>query len=188
MALMRHSVHLWSSRCSGTARILFSAVQHTSGIHQVCRHIQEGCHLATMAQGLPPRRRLMALLPLRAFSADTPLQQNHEQEDRKFHKDADAVLDFIQDKLEEYVEDNNIAGGDVEQGQGVVTAKLGRFGTYVYNKQTPNHQIWLSSPISGPVRYDCEDGEWVYKRDGHEMLERLQSELDAISRQINGDE
>ena len=41
---------------------------------------------------------------------------------------------------------------------------------------------------SGPVRYDCEDGEWVYKRDGHEMLERLQSELDAISRQINGDE
>ena len=34
----------------------------------------------------------------------------------QFHKDADAVLDFIQDKLEEYVEDNNIAGGDVEQG------------------------------------------------------------------------
>ena len=26
------------------------------------------------------------------------------------------MLDFIQDKLEEYVEDNNIAGGDVEQG------------------------------------------------------------------------
>ena len=41
---------------------------------------------------------------------------------------------------------------------------------------------------SGPVRYDCVDGEWVYRRDGHEMLERLQSELDAISRQINGDE
>ena len=42
--------------------------------------------------------------------------RNHEHEDRQFHKDADAVLDFIQDKLEEYVEDNNIAGGDVEQG------------------------------------------------------------------------
>ena len=41
---------------------------------------------------------------------------------------------------------------------------------------------------SGPVRYDCINGEWIYKRDGHEMLERLQSELDAISRQINGDD
>ena len=44
------------------------------------------------------------------------VRRNHEHEDRQFHKDADAVLDFIQDKLEEYVEDNNIAGGDVEHG------------------------------------------------------------------------
>ena len=41
---------------------------------------------------------------------------------------------------------------------------------------------------SGPVRYDCINGEWIYKRDGHEMLERLQNELDAISRQMNGDD
>ena len=43
-------------------------------------------------------------------------RRNHEHEDRQFHRDADAVLDFIQDKLEEYVEDNNIVAGDVEQG------------------------------------------------------------------------
>uniref|UniRef100_A0A914RUA2 Frataxin n=1 Tax=Parascaris equorum TaxID=6256 RepID=A0A914RUA2_PAREQ len=36
---------------------------------------------------------------------------------------------------------------------GVITAKVGRDkGTYVINKQTPNRQIWLSSPISGPKR------------------------------------
>jgi frataxin len=27
-------------------------------------------------------------------------------------------------------------------------------GTYVLNKQPPNKQIWLSSPISGPKRFD----------------------------------
>lgn len=26
-------------------------------------------------------------------------------------------------------------------------------GTYVINKQPPNKQIWLSSPVSGPDRY-----------------------------------
>ena len=30
-------------------------------------------------------------------------------------------------------------------------------GTYVINKQTPNKQIWLSSPISGPKRYDLSN-------------------------------
>ncbi len=31
--------------------------------------------------------------------------------------------------------------------QGVLTVKLGKLGTYVINKQTPNRQIWWSSPI-----------------------------------------
>lgn len=30
---------------------------------------------------------------------------------------------------------------------GVLTMQLGSHGTYVINKQTPNKQIWLSSPI-----------------------------------------
>lgn len=29
----------------------------------------------------------------------------------------------------------------------VLTLKLGELGTYVLNKQTPNRQIWLSSPV-----------------------------------------
>jgi frataxin len=36
-------------------------------------------------------------------------------------------------------------------------------GTYVINKQPPNRQIWLSSPIAGPIQfaYDKGTGEWV---------------------------
>lgn len=36
---------------------------------------------------------------------------------------------------------------------------------------------WLSVNCSGPVRYDIIDGRWVYLRDGHDMLERLESEF-----------
>ena len=37
----------------------------------------------------------------------------------------------------------------------MLTAALGGgLGTYVINKQSPNRQIWLSSPVSGPKRYD----------------------------------
>ena len=38
------------------------------------------------------------------------------------------------------------------QTQGVMTLSLGDHGTYVINKQAPNKQLWMSSPISGPNR------------------------------------
>lgn len=63
---------------------------------------------------------------------------------------------------------------------GVLTVSLGQHGTYVLNKQAPNRQIWSSSPVSGPVRYDWVDGHWVYKRDGHELFERLSNELSDL--------
>lgn len=60
---------------------------------------------------------------------------------------------------------------------GVLKLSLGARGTYVLNKQAPNKQIWSSSPVGGPVRYDWQNGQWVYSRDGHEMLERMSNEL-----------
>lgn len=62
-------------------------------------------------------------------------------------------------------------------------------GEYVINKQPPNKQIWLSSPVSGPKRFDyvllsegqndkqdTATGAWVYLRDGTTLDEILQSE------------
>lgn len=70
---------------------------------------------------------------------------------------------------------------------GVMTVKLGSLGTYVINKQTPNRQIWMSSPLSGPVRYDWRPrevggaaGDWVYARDGHDLVARLEIELSKL--------
>jgi frataxin len=60
------------------------------------------------------------------------------------------LMDFF-DVLPDRVQtDDNY---DVSYSMGVLTVKAGAsVGTYVINKQTPNRQIWLSSPMSGPKR------------------------------------
>lgn len=78
---------------------------------------------------------------------------------------------------------------------GVLTLAFPPHGTYVLNKQPPNKQIWLSSPVSGPKRYDWVvgktgggeapeggleegvEGEWVYLRDGSTLSELLEREV-----------
>lgn len=68
-----------------------------------------------------------------------------------------------------------------------MTINLGsKHGTYVINRQTPNRQIWLSSPTSGPKRYDFvgeaagTSGKWVYRHSGQSLHELLQQELQQI--------
>ena len=55
-------------------------------------------------------------LPCKVLSLCRDLCRTHEMSDEAFHKEANSVLNFLQDKFEEYVEDNDIPGGDVEQG------------------------------------------------------------------------
>jgi len=101
-----------------------------------------------------------------------------------FHHQADTILNEIQASLEEIIEKNQIAEDtDITYSDGILTIKLGDKGTYVVNKQTPNKQIWLSSPISGPKRFnfDFKTGKWKNSRDSNEELTHyLASELSSI--------
>ncbi len=72
---------------------------------------------------------------------------------------------------------------------GVLTLHFPPHGTYVLNKQPPNQQIWLSSPVSGPKRFDwvAEEGEggkgkgqWVYLRDGSTLSGVLGEEVGVV--------
>ncbi|XP_037028709.1 frataxin homolog, mitochondrial-like [Bradysia coprophila] len=79
----------------------------------------------------------------------------------------------------------NLLGNDF-----VLTVNFGNtHGTYVINRQSPNRQIWLSSPTSGPKRYDfvpsnaikdASEGYWLYKHDGITLHELLQKEIRLI--------
>lgn len=48
-------------------------------------------------------------------------------------------------------------------------------GTYVFNKQPPSRQIWLSSPVSGPFQYafERETREWIDIRGSGDTLKAL---------------
>lgn len=62
------------------------------------------------------------------------------------------------------------------------------YGTYVINRQTPNKQIWLSSPTSGPKRYDLildNGGYWIYKHDGVTLHQLLQEEISKIAKDVD---
>lgn len=78
-------------------------------------------------------------------------------------------------------------------------------GTFVLNKQPPNKQVWLSSPISGPKRYDWivegdgahekqdsrpyASGQWIYLRDGSNLTDLLNEELSLnMSKDIYSEE
>ncbi|GAN07349.1 mitochondrial iron uptake protein [Mucor ambiguus] len=74
----------------------------------------------------------------------------------RYHRLSDEVLDHMVTKLEELADETEMEGFDVEYNQGVMTISVGEHGTYVINKQPPNHQIWLSSPVSGPQRRGAE--------------------------------
>ncbi|XP_059470696.1 frataxin homolog, mitochondrial [Neocloeon triangulifer] len=92
------------------------------------------------------------------------------------------TLESLTEFFEQAVEDcPHLKDPDVTFGDGVLSIHFGPpYGSYVINRQRPNLQIWLSSPTSGPKRYDFIDGRWIYKHDGvclHDLLEKETSEI-----------
>ncbi|KAJ5169377.1 Frataxin [Penicillium coprophilum] len=109
----------------------------------------------------------------------------------EYYEYSEHYFNVLQSHLEKAQEE----GSDVEAeySAGVLNVSVPAIGTYVLNKQPPNKQIWLSSPISGPKRYDWivegdymhekqdsrpfVSGQWIYLRDGSNLTELLNTEL-----------
>ncbi|CEL57536.1 Frataxin homolog, mitochondrial OS=Schizosaccharomyces pombe (strain 972 / ATCC 24843) GN=SPCC1183,03c PE=3 SV=1 [Rhizoctonia solani AG-1 IB] len=106
--------------------------------------------------------------------SDITMQEYHRVSD----KTMEALLDTLENLLDEYTE----LPYEVDYSSGVLTLKLDDKGTYVINKQPPNKQIWLSSPRSGPKRYDLDTthNEWFYHRDNSTMRSLLEEELSEV--------
>lgn len=113
-----------------------------------------------------------------------------------FHRESDETLEVISEWFETLAETDSNLDADVNYTNGVLKFALEKHGTYVINKQTPNRQIWLSSPKSGAKRYDLVqrvlkesvgpnnnkvvEKRWVYKHDGVELMQLLEEEMDSI--------
>ncbi|KIM48431.1 hypothetical protein M413DRAFT_440163 [Hebeloma cylindrosporum] len=141
--------------------------------HQVCaiRRIQR----ASLPHHTSVQSRMMSTPP-------PQVNESHLSMD-EYHTIADKTMEGLLETLEELLDAEADTGFEVDYHvRGVLTLKLGSHGTYVINKQPPNKQIWLSSPLSGPKRYDFheETGEWVYSRDGRSFDNLLSDELSKV--------
>ena len=107
----------------------------------------------------------------------TPAYRNlYEKSANKTLEDLTEKFDQIGEELENEVSHHY----DVAYSSGVLTIKFGPgIGTYVLNKQAPNLQIWLSSPFSGPKRFDFVADQWVNSRTGETLHELLTKEITA---------
>ncbi|CAG8513187.1 5432_t:CDS:2 [Ambispora gerdemannii] len=100
-----------------------------------------------------------------------------------YHRISEETMENILEYLENLGDElDNVKDYDVEYSSGVLTLKCGLAGTYVINKQPPNKQIWLSSPLSGPKRYDYDlaTQKWFYHRDNTTLYDLLNEELSKI--------
>ncbi|XP_054259588.1 frataxin homolog, mitochondrial isoform X2 [Macrosteles quadrilineatus] len=91
----------------------------------------------------------------------------------------DSLCEFFEDIIENIPK---LKTADVCFGDGVLTVNLDTYGIYVINRQSPNKQIWLSSPVSGPKRYDFVPSKngWVYRHDNQTLHQLLKNELSEI--------
>ncbi|CAJ1027354.1 frataxin-like protein [Leishmania guyanensis] len=102
--------------------------------------------------------------------------------DIKFNTAADELLELIETKVDAL---DSAAVEDVSCNGGVLTIETAERGVFILNKQAPNVQLWLSSPISGPHHYDMitvtQDGHervsWKSNHDGHDLVKKLEEEL-----------
>ncbi|KAF2151797.1 Frataxin [Myriangium duriaei CBS 260.36] len=149
---------------------------------------------STQSRSISSSSSRRSLMPDAENPAPKESEPNHKQqeptplEDDAYHTLADGYLERVVARMEEIQEGREDV--DVEFASGVLSITFPPHGTYVLNKQPPNRQIWLSSPVTGPKRYDwvvagesmqgkegSGVGDWVYLRDGSSLTELLRKEL-----------
>lgn len=101
----------------------------------------------------------------RRFSTTPRVVSQLQMDEGAFEDLAEAYLASIDNALDKLA--SRLNPEEIAYSYGVLTIDLGKKGTWVLNKQTPNQQIWWSSPVSGPRRFffSSETGKWHWTRD-----------------------
>lgn len=85
-------------------------------------------------------------------------------------------------EIENSIENENFSWiSDIDSKDESLSIKLEDGGTFVINRQVPNRQIWYSSPVSGPCRFNFEEknGEWRNTRN-EEITELVLKEISSL--------
>ncbi|XP_006644808.1 frataxin, mitochondrial [Oryza brachyantha] len=164
---------------------LLEASTSTSHAAAAATHAMQGSRVGPWGQFLSTRT-LSSTRQVAQPAGDAPGPSSVDHRsilpEDEFHKLADETIHDLLEKLEEYGDSLQMDGFDIDYGNQVLTLRLGELGTYVVNKQTPNRQIWLSSPASGPSRFDWDASTngWIYRRTGANLVQLLEKEIGEL--------
>lgn len=118
---------------------------------------------------------------LRYSSSDNRISDPAEEVSLNVYQEAsEETLEELNERFDSILESKYDLGADVSLNNGVLTVVVDGENTYVINKQTPNRQLWLSSPLSGPMRFDLVGGNWIEKRSNTELKKLLSEELSQL--------
>ena len=92
-----------------------------------------------------------------------------------FETIAEKTLNILLDRIDDILGDEF----DVDLNGGILNIELENGSQYVINKNAPNYEIWISSPLSGASHYYLEDDlkTWVDTRSGDKLFDKLAQEL-----------
>ncbi|XP_066567294.1 frataxin, mitochondrial isoform X2 [Amia ocellicauda] len=147
-------------------------------IHGNANSLRSSATFKTELPGKIQRRKVH----MTSFTATENAPSSSVLQEAAYEKLSEETLDALAEYFEDLADESfTSAEYDVVFSSGVLTIKISKeHGTYVINKQTPNKQIWLSSPVSGPKRYDWTGKHWVYAHDGKSLHDLLTKEISII--------
>jgi frataxin len=92
-----------------------------------------------------------------------------------FETIAEKTLNILLDRIDEVLGDTF----DVDLNGGILNIELENGTQYVINKNAPNYEIWMSSPLSGASHYYLDEDleTWVDTRSGDKFFKKLSEEL-----------
>ena len=102
-------------------------------------------------------------------------------DDNTFEMLAKNTLDDLMEQVDEALGDRM----DVDLQAGILNIELENGGMYVINKQAPNREIWMSSPLSGAKHFSYDESRkaWVDTRSDNSLYDLLSAELAQASGQ-----
>ncbi|MCJ1235635.1 Mitochondrial chaperone Frataxin [Varicellaria rhodocarpa] len=111
---------------------------------------------------------------------------------KEFNRASNEYLERLSAKLMA-LEDADTKIDFEDSGDGALTIKHSDRGTYVINKQKASRQIWVSSPVSGPFRFDYiemrdKTHKWVSRKETFVSLDDLLKEELGVDMSIVDEE
>jgi frataxin len=100
-------------------------------------------------------------------------------DDKAFETLAEKTLQDLLEQVDDALGDQI----DVDLDGSILSIELESGGQYIINKQAPNREIWMSSPISGAKHffYDEDVNAWIDTRGSENFYELLSAELSQAS-------